>query len=1169
MIAIPEGFEFRELLYDSDRTIVCRARQQRTGQPTILKLLRSECPRSEELVAYKREYEITSRLERRHVIRSFQFEIFRNKPVIVLEDIGGTSLKRLMSTTRWRLSELLDLAIQIAEGIGEIHSEDIIHKDINPSNIVFNPKTRCLRIIDFGISTILTRERPLVKSPGVLEGTLAYVSPEQTGRMNRLLDCRSDFYSFGVTLYELFTRRLPFTGDALALVHQHLTQPPVPVHELEPDIPRPVSNIIAKLMAKTPEERYQSAWGIKADLERCRAQLAAHDRIAPFALGLQDVPEYFHLSQRLYGRDEELKELLAAFDHVTHGGRELMLVAGYSGIGKTCLVQEIFKPLTERRGYFITGKFEQLQRNIPYSALAKAVQDLVRQLLTESDDELQSWRDKLAGALGQSGQLIIDMIPEVELIIGPQPALPELSPAEARNRFNLVFQSFLRVFHAPEHPLVIFLDDLQWSDGATLELLEIMMTDDGIRHLLLIGAYRDNEVSDGHPLLAMLDGLARQGAPLRKIVLSPLNLGQLTEFVADTLYCDVRAATPLAELVQAKTGGNPFFGGQFLNALYQEGLVRFSALVDDDGPDERPRWRWDMTRIERLDITDNVVDLMIRKLKKLPPQTVRVLELAACLGGQFDLPTLAIIDKRKPKETYADLFPAIQDGVLLPTSDLEFLEPENVGGPLGFLHCRFLHDRVQQAAYALIEDDSKPGLHLEIGRLLLASTDEPSRSERIFELVDHLNQGRELITMPGERIELVRLDLEAARKAKLATAYGAALRYLENAMSTFGGDWEHQYALTRSLFSERAELEYLNGNHARSEALIEEIWARAELLDRVEAYAQLITQHTLLGKNDDAMAVAAKALAPLGIHFPSENELKAELDIELAQIERGLEGRTVASLIDLPPMADPRVMVAMKVLMTVHTAIFFANHYELYSWVLARMTNLSMQYGNVPESAKGYASFGNTVAANLGRYELGFELGMLGLRLARKYDDNSLKCKACLILSMFLNHWVQPIAMAEAFDEEGQRAGMYSGEFQFVGYLLFYGRTANRFHGGEDLDQLLADVKNHLAFTRKVKNSLSTDNLLGALLVMSNLVGSTHAPSSFDLEELSRKRTTCGRVRRIAASRRSASTRPSRPSRSISLAILRPRFCASRGRGPCSATSKASLRRRSTASITR
>ncbi|MFT3772578.1 MAG: AAA family ATPase [Minicystis sp.] len=963
--------------------------------------------------------------------------------------------------------------------------------------MVFNRSTRRLEIIDFGISTVLSRESPVLKSPDVIEGTLAYISPEQTGRMNRVLDYRTDFYSLGATLYELFTGAPPFTGgDALELVHRHLTLEPVPAHERNPSIPRAVSDIIAKLLAKTAEERYQSAWGIKADLDTCLSALRARGRIEPFPLAREDVPASFHLPQKLYGRDREVAELLEAFDHVARGGRELVLVTGYSGIGKTCLVGELFKPLTKQRGYFIRGKFDQLEKNVPYSALVKAFQELVRQLLTEGEARIQGWRARLAPALGQNGQVIASVIPEVELIIGPQPPVPELPPQESQSRFNLVFQAFIRVFYRPEHPLVLFLDDLQWADAATLALLRILMSDEDTRGFFLIGAYRDSEVGGDHPLALAVDTLSRQGVPVRTIALAPLGRGHIAELVADTAHCDLATALSLAELVQGKTGGNPFFVGQFLGTLYQEGLLVFDA---EGGRERRPRWCWDIARIEQVGITDNVVDLMIAKLEKLPAATLDVVRLAACLGAELDLRTLAVIHERPAKITYECLFPAIREGLIVPTSDLEILDPEDESAPLVFLRHRFLHDRVQQAAYALIDDDKKPALHLRIGRLLLASADAAARTARLFEIVDHLDLGRALITDPAEKIALLRLDLAAARKAKSAAAYGAARRYLESGLSTFGGDWEGQYALTLALHDEMAEVEYLNGSYERSERMIETIWEKAgRAPDRAAAYARLVTQRTMLGENEEAIAAAAKALGLLGMTFPAEEALPAALDAELCAIEQGLSARSIASLTDLPPMTDPEIKAVMKVLMTVHTAVYFANHYQLYCWVLARMTNLSIRYGNVPEASKGYASFGNTLAANLGRYRAGYEFGLLGLRLAEKYEHQGLECKACLILSMFLNHWVRPIAEAEIFDEEGQRAGLASGELQFVGYLMAYGRTMNRLHRGELLGRLLPDLGRDLAFTRKHKNNLSTDIILGAQRVIENLAGLSPGPLSFD-----------------------------------------------------------------------
>lgn len=1090
MISIP-GFTIDETLYESPCTVVYRARRLDADLAVILKVLKEDFPQPEESTRYKHEYEITSQLDRSHLTRAYGLAFVRNKPMLVFEDIGGVALRQLMPLQGWGLANLLELAVSIAEGLGEIHASHIIHKDINPSNIVLNPITRQVKIIDFGISTVLARETPSLKNPDALEGTLAYISPEQTGRMNRALDYRSDFYSFGVTLYELLSGGLPFSGgDALELVHRHLAQQPLPVQQVAEDIPQAVSNIVAKLMAKTAEERYQSAWGIKADLEACLGQLRANGQIVPFELGKQDIPDRFHMPQKLYGRERDIAELLESFQRVSGGERELVLVAGHTGIGKTCLVREIFKPLTKRRGYFISGKFDQFQRNIPYSALVNACQELVRQLLTEGEERLQHWRAKLASALEQNGKIIVSVIPEVELIIGPQQSLPVLPARESLNRFNLVFQKFLRVFYQAEHPLVIFIDDLQWADSATLKLLEVLLTDDNARYLMLIGAYRDNEVGEGHALPMTLDSLAKQGTAIHSIKLAPISQEHITQLVADTLYCDSAAALPLACQVQSKTGGNPFFVGQFLATLHQEGLINFE--VGEEG--ERPGWRWDMARISQANITDNVADLMIGQLKKLPAETAEALRLAACLGDRFDLATLAIIYEASVPDTYQHLFPAIQEGMVLPTSELELLGAEQPDAPLVYQHFKFLHDRFQQAAYGLIEEEVKPALHLRIGRLLRA---DPNSADRIFELVDHLNLGRELIVAEEERIELARLNLEAAKKAKHSAAYGPALHYLQDGLAVFGGDWENEYALTLALNKESAEVEYLNGNYERSEWLINETWEKAALLDRTEAYAQLITQRTMLGQNEEAIAAAAKALDLLGMGFPSYANLPQALDAELKEIERGLEGRSIASLIDLPEMDQPKTIAVMKVLMTVHTTAYFANRYDLYSWALARMTKLSMQYGNIPESAKGYASFGNTISSNLGRYEAGYEFGMLGLRLAEKYNHQSLKCKSCLILSMFLNHWTRPISEAEFFDEEGLCAGIESGEFQFIGYILFYGRALGRWHRGENLAQLLPDLAKYLAFTSKVKHNLSTDNLQGAVLAITPLTTETSGPLLF------------------------------------------------------------------------
>ncbi|WP_051710500.1 AAA family ATPase [Andreprevotia chitinilytica] len=1085
------GFAIRDKIYESRCTIVYRAEQKHAQRSVVLKVLKDEFPLPQDVIRYKHEFEITHQLQGPRLIAAYELLYVDNRPVLVLEDFGGESLSKLAKTHQWSVAELLAIASKIAEGLAEIHAGNVIHKDINPSNIVFHPLHGQLKLIDFGISSILSREEPAIGSLTALEGTLAYMSPEQTGRMNRLVDYRSDFYSLGVTLYELFTGRLPFVGnDALELVHQHLTQTPTPANALRPDLPQQLADIIAKLMAKMAEDRYQSAWGIKADLDRCLAELTGQHALDDFVLAQDDTPDHFQLPQKRYGRETAVAELNTAFDEISAGGRELVLIAGFAGIGKTCLVHELYKPATQRRGYLIGGKFDQYQRNTPYSALANAFQELARQLLTEREEQLAQWRALLADALRQNGQVIIDAIPEMLLILGPQPPVPLLPPREARNRFNLVFQRFIQVFCRAEHPLVIFLDDLQWADNATLSLLETLMTDENTRHLLVIAAYRDNEVADDHPLLSKLDRLAGQGATIRQITLKPLALLHLKQYVVDTLRCSMVAATPLAKLIQAKTAGNPLFVGQFLLALYRQGLIWF-GLPPAGGA---PSWQWDIVKIEEADLTDNVLDLLVDKLRTAPPATIAALQIAACLGNRFGLDSLAAVSKVPLPAAYADLLPAIREGLLLPSSGLQLADTSDATSPLVHISFKFLHDRVQQAAYSLIDDEHRPAMHLRIGRLLLASMTPTTRHERLFELVDHLNRGRVLITDPAEQLALAQLNLEAAGRAKAAAAFAAALRYSAEGFAVGGGDWSRDYPLALALHNEAAELNYLNGDYDESARLIEVVWERAESnRDKAQIYGQLITQHTMLGQYEQAITAAAKALRLFGIEFPVDEALPMALTAELADVDNGLAWRSPMALLDLPTMSDPDTIAVMKLLMTVHTPIYFANRYPLYSWVLARMTTLSMHHGNVPESAKGYASFGNTLAANLGRFETGYAFGMLGLRLAERYQLQGLKCKTCLILSMFLNHWCHPIGDAEQFDDEGQLAGMESGEFQFVGYILFYGRTLNRFHRGEYLDTLLTELQPNLRFAQKAKHSLSSDNLQAAARLIAALRGETPA----------------------------------------------------------------------------
>lgn len=552
MITLP-GVAIQCKIYESSASLVYRGIRVQNGQAIVVKMLKQDYPSPQEIKRYRQEYAITCSLNIEGVIKAYSQEDYQRTLVILLEDFGAESLDYWMRqhpeiVCPMPVSTFLPLAVKLTQILGEIHAANIIHKDINPGNIVLNPNTGVVKIIDFGIATQFNRTNPTFTSPHVLEGTLAYLSPEQTGRMNRLLDYRTDFYSLGVTFYQLLTGHLPFvTTDILELVHCHIAKQPIPpceirgvVNDSSPinsAIPKDVSDIILKLMAKNAEDRYQSAWGIIADLERCAARLTETGQIGNIQLGLQDVCDQFHIPQKLYGREAEIAALLAAFERVAGIGNEknaqcnieMMLVSGYAGIGKSALVQELYKPITAKRGYFTSGKFDQFQRNIPYSAIVDALRKLVQQLLGEPDEQVQQWRSRLVEALGSNGQLIVDVIREVELIIGKQPPVPEVGATEAQNRFNRIFQQFVRVFCSKEHPLVIFLDDLQWIDSATLKLIELIMLDEQTQFLFLIGAYRDNEVNPTHPLVLMLEKLRQQGTVFQEINLLPLALEPLSQ----------------------------------------------------------------------------------------------------------------------------------------------------------------------------------------------------------------------------------------------------------------------------------------------------------------------------------------------------------------------------------------------------------------------------------------------------------------------------------------------------------------------------------------------------------------------------------------------------------------------------------------------------------------
>ncbi|MEO6861605.1 MAG: AAA family ATPase [Microcoleus sp.] len=1060
MLSIP-GIAAQTLLYESANSLIYRAIREADNQPIILKLLKESYPTPQELVRYRTEYRITQELKEAGIVQVYDLQKYQNSLVMFVEDFGGESLTIWMQQRSFTLDKFLQIAIATTEALGQIHRANIIHKDINPSNIVYKPETEQLKIIDFGISTQLSRETPILKNPGVLEGTLAYISPEQTGRMNRTLDYRTDFYSLGVTFYELLTGKLPFeTEDALEIVHCHIARQPVPPHEIEPQIPVIVSQIVSKLMAKNAENRYQTAWGIKQDLEKCLVQLQATDSIEEFDLGTRDITDRFLIPEKLYGRETEVFNLLAAFERVSTGSAEMMLLAGFSGIGKTAVVNEVHKPIARQQGYFIKGKYDQFQRNIPFSAFVQAFRELMGQLLSESDAQLQTWKTQILKAVGESGQVLIEVIPELERIIGAQSPALELSGIAAQNRFNLLIQKFVQVFTITQHPLVIFLDDLQWADSASLKLLQLLMEDRG--HLLVLGAYRDNEVSPTHPFMLTVDEIIKSGAVVNTITLQPLSLADMNQLVADTLICDLSSSQPLTELVYQKTQGNPFFSTQFLNSLYEDGQISFDWDVR--------HWQCDINQVTFGDASD-VVEFMAAQLQKLPKETQEVLKLAACIGAQFDLETLAIVNEELPEQTASTLWKALQEElVLLITEGYDLIQTDaqspthSVANPI----YKFLHDRVQQAAYSLIPNDQKQAIHLKIGQLLLQSSSEVEIEEKLFDIVGHLNQGIELINQLSEREALAQLNLEAGRKAINSTAYAAARVYLQTGIELLTANcWQSQYELTLNLYVASAETAYLNADFDGMEEMAALVLEKAQtILDKIKIYEISIAAQTAQGKLLEAIAVGRDVLGQLGVELPATPD-EAKISQALQTVNSQLQGRKVGELIDLPVMTNLQTQAAMQLLGMLLPTIFQAMP-TLLPLVSSTIVSLSLQFGNAPASTVGYAVHGMVLCAFLGEAKTGYDFGKLALNLLERFNVREFKSVILVLFGGFIQHHQESLLETIPTLKYGFTAGMETGDFLYAGYSIdayFYAK----FFGGVEVDTWETEIADYSAALVQVK----------------------------------------------------------------------------------------------------
>jgi PAS domain S-box-containing protein len=1063
-----EGADSLQVLWeDGERAFCRRVSHADAGRTTVLVVPVAEHPSPASLDRLAHELSLKDELDAAWAVRPLELTRDGSRTLLVLKDPGGETLARWLGSPL-EMGHFLPLAVGIASALGQIHQRGLIHKDIKPSNIMVGCRDGHVRLTGFGIASRLPRERQAPEPPDTIAGTLAYMAPEQTGRMNRSIDARSDLYALGVTLYQMLTGVLPFTAaDPMAWVHCHIARQPLPPGERVEHVPASVSAIVMKLLAKTPEERYQTVGGVEHDLRRCLSAWQAHGRIDDFPLGQHDTSDRLLIPERLYGRQAEIDMLTAAFDRVVATGTpELVLVSGYSGIGKSSVVNELHKELVPPRGLFASGKFDQYKRDIPYATVAQAFQGLVHHILGKDEVDLARWRDALREALGPNGQLMVNLVPELALIIGEQPPILDLPPQEAHNRFQLVLRRFLGVFARPEHPLALFLDDLQWLDAATLDLVGDLLSQAEVRYLLLIGAYRDNDVDAAHPMRRKLEAIKAAGGKIAEITLAPLARQHVEQLIADALYCQPERAAPLARLVHDKTAGNPLFAIQFLSSLADEALLTFDH--------DTARWSWNLERIHAKGYTDNVIDLMVGKLTRLPAKTQDALQQMACLGNIAEITTLSIVLGVTEEQVDKVLWPARRQELVERTGD----------------QYRFVHDRVQEAAYALIPEGERPSVHLRLGRLLAAHTPPDEREEAIFDILNQLNRGADSVVSREEREHLAELNLLAGKRAKASAAYASALSYLVAGATLLPHDtWESRHELTFAFELHRAECEFLTGALTQAEERLAALAGRARTPPDLAAVTRLRAELFMtVGRSDRAVEVSLDYLRHVGVQW-SAHPTREEVQQEYERIWHRLADRPIEALLDLPRMSDPVACGTMEVLFEILPPAMSIDQ-NLLCLVLCRMVNLSLEHGNSDGSCSAYVWLGMVLGPHFGNYQAGFRFGQLGVDLVQQRRLDRFKARVYLLFGSHVSPWTRHVRTSLPMVRRAFATANEVGDLSFAAYGC-NNLITSLLATGNPLDEVQREAETGLDFACHIQFGLIIDIMTAQLQLIRTLRGLT------------------------------------------------------------------------------
>lgn len=1064
MQAIP-GYRIEEKLHQSSGWIIHRAYSEREGRFVILKTPVAPYPLPAELAVLEREHEIGRMLEVEGIVRHLALIPHGRSCTLVLEDFGASSLSDYLAMHGpLDVRRFLEVAQPLTRAVESLHRHEIIHKDICPANVFYNRRSGQVKLGNLGLASVLTQERQQFRNPALIEGTLAYISPEQTGRMNRSIDHRADLYSLGATFYHLLVGAPPFESqEAVELISCHIARPPQPPHLRQPSIPEPLSSILCKLLEKNVEDRYQSAAGVLADLSECARQLESPGYITSFTLGAQDVRRTLRISEKLYGREEALGTLMAAFERATTGRVELVIVGGPSGVGKSAVVREIHKPITARSSYFASGKCDPAGQT-PLFLFTQVLAELARQLLTESEARLEQWRAVLLDAVKGKGQLLIERVPELAHVLAEQPPLPELPAVEARDQFESALTGFLLAFATVKHPLVLFLDDLQWIEPASLNFLTQLATNPSASYLLIVGACRDDEVPPADPLALALAELERRSPRPTRLSLAPLQLEHVAAMVADTLGCQVAAGLPLAELIVEKTGGNPFFITQLFDTLHKEGLLRFDS--------QERRWTWSLGRLQRLGVSDNVVDLMVKKIQRYPQETQRALMLASTLGNTFDLDSVSIIIDAPLRSVAQWLWEPARDGLLLlqdkrPTYNLWAREERKEGPQPAQVLYRFAHDRVQEAARPQISPDQQEALSLRIGQRLLEKLTPEQKSERIFELVRYLNLGSGRMASAEERSTYAQLNLLAAQRAKAATAHQAAVSYLQQGIRLLSEEaWDSHSDRMFVLHRELIECEFLCGHLERAEALFGLTAKRAKTREQLsDIYPLMCRIFQSAAKNHEGFQLGREGLRLLGVELPAEPDAtRALIEARTEEIQRLLAGKELQEFVELPAMQDAEKASCLVLLQETWTCALMMGQTLPVYLIALHMTALSLKHGHSEYSACGYAAYGMVLAMQR-EYARAYAFGQLARTVSQKFKHPLVISKVNNTFANFINHFVNPIGSNIPLYEESFQHALKSGDRWWGAWAAVWVWIA-KFIKGSPLSEVYATGRRYQDYVR-------------------------------------------------------------------------------------------------------